>query len=239
MEYIVTIDKFQGPLDLLLHLVKQTNLDIYEIKIEEIVSQYFNYIKQMEEMNLNIASSYLVMAAELLEIKALMLLPKDEEIVDEFEENPKDRLIKRLIEYQNYKDLTGEFQELENKRHEYYTKLPSNLSDYDLKINGSLPDDIDLNDLMNAFNKFLERQQLQKPLNTKIANKEYSIFERSLEIKKIIKEKKKVSFEELFDIRNKGYIVVTFLSILNLAKTKEVKIEQENNFETIYLCEVK
>ncbi|CCY27615.1 MAG: segregation/condensation protein A [Candidatus Faecisoma sp.] len=239
MEYIVTIDKFQGPLDLLLHLVKQTNLDIYEIKIEEIVSQYFNYIKQMEEMNLNIASSYLVMAAELLEIKALMLLPKDEEIVDEFEENPKDRLIKRLIEYQNYKDLTGEFQELENKRHEYYTKLPSNLSDYDLKINGSLPDNIDLNDLMNAFNKFLERQQLQKPLNTKIANKEYSIFERSLEIKKIIKEKKKVSFEELFDIRNKGYIVVTFLSILNLAKTKEVKIEQENNFETIYLCEVK
>lgn len=239
MEYIVTIDKFQGPLDLLLHLIKQTNLDIYEIKIEEIVSQYFNYIKQMEEMNLNIASSYLVMAAELLEIKALMLLPKDEEIVDEFEENPKDRLIKRLIEYQNYKDLTGEFQELENKRHEYYTKLPSNLSDYDLKINGSLPDDIDLNDLMNAFNKFLERQQLQKPLNTKIANKEYSIFERSLEIKKIIKEKKKVSFEELFDIRNKGYIVVTFLSILNLAKTKEVKIEQENNFETIYLCEVK
>ena len=171
MEYIVTIDKFQGPLDLLLHLVKQTNLDIYEIKIEEIVSQYFNYIKQMEEMNLNIASSYLVMAAELLEIKALMLLPKDEEIVDEFEENPKDRLIKRLIEYQNYKDLTGEFQELENKRHEYYTKLPSNLSDYDLKINGSLPDNIDLNDLMNAFNKFLERQQLQKPLNTKIANK--------------------------------------------------------------------
>lgn len=239
MEYIVTIDKFQGPLDLLLHLVKQTNLDIYEIKIEEIVSQYFNYIKQMEEMNLNIASSYLVMAAELLEIKALMLLPKDEEIVDEFEENPKDRLIKRLIEYQNYKDLTGEFQELENKRHEYYTKLPSNLSDYDLKINGSLPDNIDLNDLMNAFNKFLERQQLQKPLNTKIANKEYSIFERSLEIKKIIKEKKKVSFEELFDIRNKGYIVVTFLSILNLAKTKEVKIEQENSFETIYLCEVK
>lgn len=239
MEYIVTIDKFQGPLDLLLHLVKQTNLDIYEIKIEEIVSQYFNYIKQMEEMNLNIASSYLVMAAELLEIKALMLLPKDEEIVDEFEENPKDRLIKRLIEYQNYKDLTGEFQELENKRHEYYTKLPSNLSDYDLKINGSLPDNIDLNDLMNAFNKFLERQQLQKPLNTKIANKEYSIFERSLEIKKIIKEKRKVSFEELFDIKNKGYIVVTFLSILNLAKTKEVKIEQENNFETIYLCEVK
>lgn len=239
MEYIVTIDKFQGPLDLLLHLVKQTNLDIYEIKIEEIVSQYFNYIKQMEEMNLNIASSYLVMAAELLEIKALMLLPKDEEILDEFEEDPKERLIKRLIEYQNYKDLTNEFQELENKRHEYYTKIPSNLSDYDLKINGSLPDDIDLNDLMNAFNRFLERQQLQKPFNTKIENKEYSIFERSLEIKKIIKEKKKVSFEELFDIRNKGYIVVTFLSILNLAKTKDVKIEQENNFETIYLCEVK
>ncbi len=238
MEYIVTIDKFQGPLDLLLHLVKQTNLDIYEIKIEEIISQYFDYIKQMEEMNLNIASSYLVMAAELLEIKALMLLPKNEEIIDEFEEDPKDRLIKRLIEYQNYKELTSDFQELESKRHEYYTKLPSNLSDYDLKNNGSLPDNIDLNDLLNAFNKFLERQQFQKPLNTKIANKEYSVFERSLEIKKIIKEKKKVKFEELFDIKNKGYIVVTFLSILNLAKTNEIKIEQENNFDNIYLSEV-
>lgn len=238
MEYIVTIDKFQGPLDLLLHLVKQTNLDIYEIKIEEIISQYFDYIKQMEEMNLNVASSYLVMAAELLEIKALMLLPKNEEIIDEFEENPKDRLIKRLIEYQNYKELTNDFQELESKRHEYYTKLPSNLSDYDLKT-GSLPDDVDLNDLLNAFNKFLEKQQFQKPLETKIANKEYSILERSLEIKKILKEKKKVSFEELFDIKNKGYVVVTFLSILNLAKTNEIRIEQEKNFDMIYLCEVR
>lgn len=238
MEYIVTIDKFEGPLDLLLHLIKQTNLDIYDIKIEEIISQYLNYIKTMEKLNLNIASSYLVMAAELLEIKASMLLPKKEEVNDEYEEDPKERLIKRLIEYQNYKNVTSNFQNLEQERHEYYTKVPSDLKQYDINNNGKLPEDIELSDLINAFNKFLSRQEFQKPLNTKIANKEYSVEKRSSEIKQIIKNKKRVEFVELFDILSKDYIVVTFLSILNLAKQQELVIEQNNNFDNIYLCEV-
>lgn len=238
MEYVVTIDKFSGPLDLLLHLIKQTNLDIYEIKIEEIIAQYLDYIKKMEELNLDIASSYLVMAAELLEIKASMLLPKNEEIVDEYEENPKDRLIKRLIEYQNYKELMKNFHELAEERQEYYTKEPSDLGDYELAVGGSLPDDVSLDDLMKAFQNFLDRQEFKKPLNTKIANKEYSVAERSVEIKNIIQKRKRVNFEELFEVKSKDYIVVTFLSILNLAKQRELSIEQKNNFETIYLCEV-
>lgn len=238
MEYVVTIDKFSGPLDLLLHLIKQTNLDIYEIKIEEIIAQYLDYIKKMEELNLDIASSYLVMAAELLEIKASMLLPKNEEIVDEYEENPKDRLIKRLIEYQNYKELMKNFHELAEERQEYYTKEPSDLGDYELAVGGSLPDDVSLDDLMKAFQNFLDRQEFKKPLNTKIANKEYSVAERSVEIKNIIQKRKRINFEELFEVRSKDYIVVTFLSILNLAKQRELSIEQKNNFETIYLCEV-
>jgi len=238
MEYVVTIDKFEGPLDLLLHLVKQTNLDIYEIKIEEIINQYLAYIKKMEDMNLNVASSYLVMAAELLEIKASMLLPKTEVVDDEYEDDPKERLIKRLIEYQNYKEVMDKLENLVEERQEYYTKEPSDLSDYNLANGGSLPDDVCLDDLLKAMSKFLERQELKKPLNTKIATKEYSITKRSLEIKNILRNKKKVGFEELFDVYSKPYVVVTFLSVLNLAKQSELKIEQSNNFDRIYICGV-
>lgn len=236
MEHCFTIAKFSGPLDLLLHLIKQSNIDIYDIKIEEITNQYLDYIKKMEELNLDIASSYLVMAAELIEMKAAMLLPKPEIEADEYEEDPKERLIQRLIEYQNYKDVTEKFRELETSRQEYFTKSPSDISD--LETSNTLQEGIELSDLLKAFEKFLNRQEEQKPLNTKVTTKEYSITVRSKEIKNIIKKNKKVNFTDLFDIRTKSYVVVTFLSILVLAKNNELKIEQDNNFDNIMLCEV-
>ena len=235
MDYCFTIDKFEGPLDLLLHLIKKSNIEIYDIKIEEITTQYLDYIKKMEELNLNIASEYLVMASELIEMKSSMLLPKPEIEDDEYEENPKDRLIKRLIEYQNYKEVTEKFHELELDRQNYYTKNPSEL---EYNISGSLEEGIDLKDLLAAFEKFLNRKEETKPLNTKITKKEYSITERSKEIVSFIKKKKKVKFTELFEEKNKSYVVITFLSILALAKNKELKIIQDNNFDDILLWEV-
>lgn len=231
-----TIDKFSGPLDLLLHLIKQSNIDIYDIKIEDITNQYLDYIKKMKELNLNIASSYLVMSAELIEMKAAMLLPKPEIIEDEYEEDPREKLIQRLIEYQNYKEILPKLHELEFDRKQYYTKKASDISGYDIKTN--LNDDVDLSDLLQAFEKFLQKKEDNKPLNTKITTKEYSISKRSKEIRNIIKEKKQVNFVELFDEKTKSYVVVTFLSILVLAKNNEIKIIQENNFENIMLCEV-
>ena len=236
MDYCFTIDKFSGPLDLLLHLIKQSNIDIYDIKIEEITNQYLDYIKKMEQLNLNIASSYLVMAAELIEMKASMLLPKPEISEDDYEEDPKEKLIQRLIDYQNYKDVISKFHELELERQQYYTKNASDISEYDIET--KLNDDIELNDLLNAFSKFLQKKEDMKPLNTKITTKEYSITKRSKEIKDIIKNKKQINFSDLFDIKTKSYIVVTFLSILVLAKNNEIKIIQENNFENILLCGV-
>ena len=236
MDYCFTIDKFSGPLDLLLHLIKQSNIDIYDIKIEEIANQYLDYIKKMEELNLNIASSYLVMAAELIEMKASMLLPKPEVDEDDYEDDPKERLIKRLIEYQNYKEITSKFHELELDRQQYYTKSSSDISEYE--TNPNLSSDIGLSDLLKAFEQFLNRQEANKPLNTKITTKEYSITKRSKELKELIKKNKKVIFTDLFDIKTKSYIIVTFLSILVLAKNNELKIVQENNFENILLCEV-
>lgn len=236
MEYIVTIDQFEGPFDLLLHLIKQSDLDIYEIKIEDIVGQYFNYIEQMEQLNLNIASEYLVMAAELMEMKSSMLLPRKNEVEDEYEEDPREQLIQRLLDYQNYKNISEKLKELEQDRKTYFTKEPSDLREF-TEEKQPLTDDLTLDNLLQAFSKFLERKETTRPLNTKIAVKEYSVHLRSEEIRTLLHQKKKVSFEDLFDIVTRDYVVVTFLSVLDLAKKQELEIVQEANFEKIYLCE--
>lgn len=235
MNYKILINEFEGPMDLLLHLVKISDIDICNISIEEVTRQYLDYISAMEELNLDIASEYLIVAAELIEIKSAMLLPRpviDDD--DEYEEDPKEKLIKRLLEYKKYKEVTSEFKKLEEERKQIYTKEISDLSEF--KNNDLINmDDIDLNSLMDAFNKFLSRKQLEQPLNTKIARKEYSVHERSNEIRNILKEKKKMKFEDLFDKFTKDYIVVTFLSILALAKRQELIITQDNNFDNIML----
>ena len=233
MEYTVTIDNFEGPLDLLLHLIKQSDIDVCDISILDITKQYMDYINKMEELNLNVASEYLIMAAELLEMKSNMLLPKPKLEDDEYEEDPREKLIKRLLEYQRYKEITEEFKDLELSRKDFYTKEPSNLSEF--KVSCESLEEGNVDDLLLAFKKFLERKELEKPLNTKITTKEYSVSVRSNEIRSILKSKKKLSFEELFEEFNRNYVVVTFLSILDLARKGELTIKQESNFEKIYL----
>ena len=229
------INEFEGPMDLLLHLIKKSELNIYDISIEEITKQYLDYISAMEQLDLDIASEYLIMAAELIEIKSAMLLPRPAiEDEDDYEEDPKEKLIARLLEYKKYKEMTQEFKQLEEERKEIYTKEASDLNEYKQSDTVDLGD-IDLNSLLDAFNKFLERKKLEEPLNTKVTKREYSISERSSEIKNILKKKKKVNFEELFDQFNKDYVVVTFLSILTMAKKQELLIEQQNNFDKIII----
>lgn len=234
MEYKVTINDFEGPMDLLLHLVKSQNIDIIDLNVEEITEQYLGYIKEAEELNLDIASEYLTLAAELIEIKSSSLLPKKEIIEDEYEEDPRERLIQRLIEYQKYKEIIPSLKEMEEERKNYFSKSPNNLKEFqdDTNINYG---DLNLDILMNAFQKFLERKQEEKPLNTKITKKEYSISVRSREIKDVLIRKKRVSFDELFEIVTKDYVVVTFLSILSMAKKGELLITQEDNFSNITL----
>ena len=235
MKYEININEFQGPLDLLLHLIKQSNISINEISIDEITKQYLDYIQKMEELNLDIASEYLVMAAELIEIKSSSLLPKSNIEDDEFEEDPKEKLINRLLEYEQYKKMTDTFKELEGYRQEIYTREPDNLLDY--KEDEEIDYGVDLNDLLEALSKFLEQKELDKPLNTKITNKEYSVSIRSNEIRNILKKKKKVNFTDLFEVYTKEYVVITFLSILAMSRKQEIEIEQENNFKNIIIKE--
>ena len=235
MNYTIEINNFEGPLDLLLHLIKKAELDICEISIVEITKQYLDYINLMESMNLNIASEYLTMAAELIEIKSSILLPKKKiDNEDDYEEDPKENLINRLIEYEKYKEVTEVLKKYEQDRKELYTKKPTDLEIYNTVTN-EISENFDLNDLMSALNKMIDRKKLDKPLNTKITNREYSITERSNQIKNILKNKKQVEFTDLFDIYSKDYIVITFLSILTMARHQELSITQDKNFGKIMI----
>lgn len=234
MNYKIESQQFEGPLDLLLHLIKQSNINIEDISIEEITKQYLEYINLMERLNLDIASEYLVLAAELMEIKSSSLLPKPEKTEDEFEEDPKERLIKRLLEYEQYKNVTENFKKLEEFRQEIYTKEPNNLLEYN-EENEEIDYGVNLNDLLLAFSKFINEKELSKPLNTKITNKEYSIQKKCHEIKKVLKIRKKIEFKDLFDNYTKEAIVITLLAILSMSKKQEITIEQESNFNNIFL----
>lgn len=235
MDYKVELDQFEGPLDLLLHLIKESNIDILDINIEEITKQYLDYINKAEQMNLDIASEYLVMSAELIEMKSRTLLPKREvEDDDEYEEDPREELIKRLIEYKNYKEVAPSLHDLESSRNEYYTKSPS-LEIDGVDLNPEVSSNIDMDTLMDALNKFLKKKELDKPISTKITTKEYSVTRRSYEIKELLKTKSKVTFEELFDVCTRDYVVVTFLSVLNMAKNGDIALEQNDNFEELYI----
>ena len=132
MEYKVILNDFEGPLDLLLHLIKQSNISIYDISIDQITKQYMDYINKMEELNLTVASEYLIMAAELIEIKSSSLLPKQETHEDEYEEDRREKLISRLIEYEQYKNITKSLKDLETSRKDIYTKLPSELTEFNV-----------------------------------------------------------------------------------------------------------
>ena len=229
------INEFSGPLDLLLHLIKESKMDIMNIEIEEITKQYMDYLALQEKMNLEIASEYLVMASELLEIKSKLLLP-NEKVEDDEENDPREELVNRLIEYEAYKEITKVLHNKENLRSEIYTKAPENVKQY-IDENKEINCDVSLDDLIEAFKKYLQRKKENEPLKTKVTVNEISVSSRRYDIKKVLAKKKRVSFFELFPIVSKEYVVATFLAILEMAKSKELVIKQEGTFEEI-ICEV-
>ncbi len=236
MEYKFKINDFEGPLDLLLHLIKESEMEITNIEIVKLTDQYLKFINDMKDMNLDIASEYLVMASELAYLKSKSLLPIKDEEKEEYEEAKED-LINRLIEFKQYKEISSKFQYLEEKRKDIFTKAPSSLKEYsDSKT--MIGDGVTLENLLEAFQKFLERKQSLEPLLTKITTKEFSVDDRISEIRSLFKTKERLEFFDLFDNFSKPYVVVTFLSILEMAKNNELIITQENNFDKIY-CEVR
>ena len=236
MNLDLRINEFEGPLDLLLHLIKNNKMDIFDIQIEEITEQYLEYIKQQEKMNLEIDSEYLVLASELIEIKSKLLLPREKNEETEEEIDPREELINRLLEYDAYKEITKTLKEKEEIRMEIYTKSPSDISNY-IEEETTITSDVTLDDLVDAFAKFLERQKELKPLSTKVTSKEITVSSRRSDIKRILSKEKKISFFKLFPVFSREYVVATFLAILEMAKSKELRITQNDTFDDI-ICEV-
>ncbi len=230
------IDEFEGPLDLLLHLVKINKMNILDIEIEDITEQYLEYLEKMESMNLEITSNYLVLASELLYIKSKMLLPIEKEDEEVFKD-PREDLASKLLEYQAYKEISETLKEKENLRKELYTGAPIDIKKYTDETNNIIETDITINDLIDAFKDFLIRKEEEKPIKTKVTEKEITVSDRKKSIRNIILLKKRLSFYELFEDYSREYIVATFLAVLEMVKEQELLIKQENNFCDI-ICEV-
>ncbi|WP_294579851.1 segregation/condensation protein A [uncultured Thomasclavelia sp.] len=238
MEYQVVIDDFQGPLDLLLHLIKEKEMDLETLELSVIADQYLQYIHAMDPSKLEEMSEYLVMAADLIEMKSKMLIPKEKvEINDEYQEDPREALIKRLIEYKRYKDVLDEIKEKYEHRQTIIIKPAESMDEYVVDTSTMIPEGLEVYDLMKAMQKMFQRKAMLRPLDTHIAKKEISIDERSSQIRDFFKTRvnKRVKFEDLFDHYDRTYFIITFMSILVLAKDKEVEIIQDGLFSEIYV----
>lgn len=240
MSYEVVLDEFQGPLDLLLHLIKEKEMDLESLEVSVITDQYLAYIDQMDPDQLETMSEYLVMAAQLIEMKSKLLLPNEKvELEDDYQEDPREQLIRRLIEYKKYKDVLDEFRDCYEHRQTLHTKAPALMDDYIVDTTEMIPQDLEVYDLIRAMQKMFQRKALMAPLESKIARVEISIEDISDQIRQYFRlhKNQRVDFEELFDEPSRTFFVVTFLSILVLVNTNELVIEQEGNFEKIYLKE--
>lgn len=235
MDYLIDIQNFHGPLDLLLHLVRSMEMDIYEIDTSVIIEKYLEYISKMQNLNIDVASEFLVMASTLVHLKSKMLIGSTEEVVEEdneYEINSEEELKTRLLEYEKYKNMTEVFKKLEEKRGDFFTKEPVSLKEYTDK---TLANDgsVTIEDLVNALLQYQERLNEQKPIHTKITKKELSVEDRMISIKDKLKNIKKIDFLDLFEEVTREYMIVTFLAILQMNKNDEINIYQEQNFGNI------
>ncbi|TDX45203.1 segregation and condensation protein A [Orenia marismortui] len=250
MGYEVKIDAFQGPIDLLMHLLKKNKVEIYDIPISKITKQYLEYIASMKKLDLDVASEFLVMAAQLMEIKAQTLLPKKKSDDDEEEVDPRQELVEKLLEYKKYKQLAFELKEFENEKRQSYTRNVAPLL-VDLEFEKSNPlEGVSVDKFISAFHKAIKRgKKKQEKINEDDKSKEKlnQLQEEELTIKeqqgyimqRLILSKGQISFMNLFsNIISRLEIVVTFMALLELIKINEVKIKQDDNFDEIIIYSV-
>ena len=237
MEYQVTVDQFTGPLDLLLHLIKEHDMDLLDLDVAAVCDQYLAYIQTMDPSLLEAVSEYLVMAAWLIEMKSKLLLPKPEIDEEDDYEAERKRMIERLIEKNRINGILEAFEASYDKRQTMHSKIPSALEEYLPSGEETIPEGMEVYDLIKAMQRVMQRRALLQPLESKIARVEISIDERTEQIRNyFLRHKDKtVDFEDLFDEGDRYFAIVTFLSILVLVKNSELLITQSGNFEKIYL----
>jgi segregation and condensation protein A len=224
----VYLESFEGPLDLLLYLIRKHNLDILDIPMADLTRQYMVYVEKMKEINLELAADYLLMSAMLIEIKSRMLLPKPTEVAEE--DDPRAELVRRLMEYEAIK--------LAAQRLDEMPKVGDSLivaAAYYQQISEIKPPEVSLDDLADAWRNVLKRAKLNS--HHKIGKAELSVREHMSQILRRLKADGLVEFSQLFDVMIDGLpkLVVNFLAILELAKEGLIRITQQEAFSPIYL----
>lgn len=241
MDMKFKLESFEGPLDLLLHLIEKNKVNIYDIPIVEITDQYLEYIDEMKKQDLDVMSEFLVMAATLLNIKSKMLLPK-EAVVEEEEEDPRAELVQQLLEYKMYRTYAYELRDRQVDANQIFYKeptIPDEVLAYEEPVDvDQLISDLTLNKLNVVFQSVIKRQKNRvDPVRSRfgeIKKEEVSVEDKMIEISEYARNHKTFSFRELLEKQSsKVQIVVTFLVILELMKAGEIRIVQENIFDDI------
>lgn len=227
----IKIPVFEGPFDLLLHLLRENKLDVYDIPIAEITGQYLKYIEMMKELNLEIAGEFLVMAATLIHIKSRMLLPPDEETPPEEQEDPRQELVQRLLEYQKYKEAAQDFRTMEEDWMKVFHREPLALSEEE---QGELSlFDLGLFDLLEAFKMILDKAP---PEVASITKETLTVKDRMFVIMEILENRETVRFEDLFkDNVTRSHLLVTFVALLELIRLGLARAYQEKEFGNIWV----
>ncbi|HNX80886.1 MAG TPA: segregation/condensation protein A [Candidatus Omnitrophota bacterium] len=235
MSYKVKLELFEGPLDLLLYLVKKDHLNIYDIPIAAVTEQYLKYIELMRLLDLNVAGEFLVMAATLMQIKSKMLLPPEETPLSATEEeDPRAELVRRLLEYEKFKEIAETLRQREAAQSEIFKRQPAPEKKETPRTN-EVYFEASLFDLINAFSKALE--EIPKEVFYEVIKDEFTVEDKVHQILHFLLVQPAVKLSELFSkAKNKIEIVVTFLGILELIRMKEVVAIQKGAFQEIEVC---
>ncbi len=222
----IRLDIFEGPLDLLLYLIKKDHIDVYDIPIANVVEQYLEFLELMQILDINVASEYMVMAATLINIKSKMLLPQ-EKPEEEPEEDPREELVRKLLEYEKFKEAAGYLKDKERQRLKYVSRPQVERKD-EAYFEASIFD------LINAFKAALK--EVPKDMFLEVIKDEFTIEEKMHDILHLLIEREKVSLAELFaSSRSKLEIIVSFLAILELIRMKEIAAIQQDLFSSIMI----
>jgi len=231
LPYQVRIENFEGPLDLLLHLIKKSEINIYDIPIHLIAQQYLTYIEAMEGLNLTVAGEFLVMAATLLQIKSKMLLPADETVTDEDDgPDPREELVRRLLEYKQFKEAARQLDEHEQLWREVYSREQSQT--VTLESDEALLDNVSLFDLVDVLQGILDRNPGKRVME--IVPDNLTVRERMNAILEMLEGQESVNFASLFEPScHRLVIIVTFLALLELMRLRTARVFQPEHFGPI------
>lgn len=223
----VKLDVFEGPLDLLLHLIKKFEIDIYDIPIAMITDQYMTYLRAMKEQQLEVAGHYFVVAATLMAIKSKMLIPIEEVQLEEDEEyeDPRQELVNQLLEYQQYKAIAEQLDKKQEDQMKCYTREPFDINVYQPEAELLQEGEITMDEMMQALQALLHRQQTQSP-TARVTKERYSVHSQMDYIEVQLTQQSSLSFESLLQEYSRPEIVFTFLAVLELMKLDKIAVTQ-------------